>query len=52
MKRITLWFMRRVLKDAEKSLEKETHTVIRQARKDLVKSYKTTIRFLEADLKN
>lgn len=52
MKCITLWFMRRVLKNAEKSLEKETHTVIKKARKDLVKSYKTTVMFLEADLKN
>ena len=52
MKYITLWFMKRVLKDAEKSLEKEKHTVIKQAKKDLVKSYRTTIMFLEADLKN
>lgn len=49
IKRITLLLMKYNLKVAKKRVSKEENTIMKRAFSDLIKSYETTIMFLEAD---
>jgi len=49
MKWITIQLMRYQLKKAERQQDQEEHDIIARAYRDLIKSYETTILFLEAN---
>ena len=48
MKKLAIWFMQYQLKTAEKSLEKETNSIVKKAKQHRVDNYKTTILFLNS----
>ena len=48
---LTLKLMQYQLKKAQKQHEEETHSVIKRAKADMVKSYKNTIMFIKANSK-
>lgn len=50
MKKLTVWLMKRNLKNAIKKQEKETNSIVKYAYNNLVKNYKDTIMFLEAEI--
>jgi len=50
MKKLTLWLMRYNLKNAIKKQEKETNSIVKSAYNNLIKNYKHTIMFLEAQI--
>ena len=52
MKKLTLFLMRYNLKRAKLKQENETNSIIRHAYDYLIKSYESTIMFLEAEIKS
>jgi len=47
MKKLAIWLMEYQLKIAVKSLEKETHDVVKKAKQHRVDNYRTTVLFLK-----
>lgn len=52
MKTITLWLMNRCLKAAIKTQANEPNQIVRAAYNNLIKNYKNTIMFLEAEIES
>jgi hypothetical protein len=52
MKKLTLWLMKYNLKQAIKKQELEENTIIKAAYNNLIKNYKDTIMFLDAEIKS
>lgn len=50
MKKITVWLMKRNLKNAIKKHENETNSIVKSAYANLIKNYKDTIMYLEAEI--
>ena len=50
MKKLTVWLMKRNLKNAIKKHENETNTIVKSAYANLVKNYEDTIMYLEAEI--
>jgi hypothetical protein len=52
MKRITIWLMKYNLNVSIRKQEKQDNLIIKSAYNNLIKNYKDTIMFLEAELKS
>ena len=48
MRKLSIWLMQYQLKQAMKSAQKETHSIVKKAKYHRVENYKTTILFLES----
>ena len=48
MKKLAIWLMGYQLKTTEKSLEEETHDIVKKAKQHKVDNYRTTILFLKS----
>lgn len=48
MKKLAIWLMEYQLKTAVKSLEEETHDIVKKAKQHRVDNYRTTILFLKS----
>lgn len=50
MKKLTIWLMKYNLKNAIKKQKKENNSIVKSAYNNLIKNYKDTIMFLEAEI--
>lgn len=48
MKKLTYWLMIYQLKCAEKSFEKETHSIVKKAKEHRLQAYKSAVLFLNS----
>ena len=50
MKKLIVWLMKRNLKNAAKKHENESNSIVKSAYANMIKNYKNTIMYLEAEI--